>query len=67
MVCCYGLERRFAQGAQVVPFLVKMAKLTMVGSHQRVIPYPEEATAESWASDQAGHDPGPGDHVVSGQ
>ena len=49
MVECYGLTPWVAQGAQVVPFLVKMAKVTLLARSHRVIPYPEEATAESWA------------------
>ena len=52
MVRCYELTPWEAQGARVVPFLVKMARVALLERHHRVIPYPEEATAESWAQDR---------------
>ena len=51
MVECYGLTPWVAQGARVVPFLVRMAKTTLLARGHKTIPYPEEATAESWARD----------------
>ena len=58
MIRCYQLMPWFAQGAKVVPFLVRMAKHALVDSRQCVIPDPEEATAESWARDRGGADDG---------
>ena len=49
MIRCYELTPWLAQGASVVPFLVRMAKVTLLEGRHRVIPYPEEATTESWS------------------
>ena len=49
MVERYVLTPWVAEGAQVAPSLVRMARATLLARSHRVIPCPEEATAESWA------------------
>ena len=51
MVECYGLAPLVARGAQVVPFLVRTAKMTLAARSHRLISYSEGATAESRAGE----------------
>ena len=46
MLKCYGLTEHIAVGAEVVPFLVKMARITMIPKGTKRIPYMVEYRAE---------------------
>ena len=48
MLRCYEPRESLSVGAQVAPFLVRMAGKALLEGHHRILPYPEEATAESW-------------------
>ena len=54
MLSCYRVLTSWASGAQVVPFLVRMARVTKPAGSWNPIPYPLEATAESWKEEDHG-------------
>ena len=46
MLQCYQLEEEVTRGAEVVPFLVKMAKVTNIPEGTKRIPYMVEYSPE---------------------
>ena len=51
MLQCYGLNDMVATGAEAVPFLVKMARVTAVPKGTKLIPYMVEYYADREAAE----------------